>query len=190
MTGMLLEEFRARVAASCAQAGRHTPPLPRVTLMRSDETSAPARVLYQPVVCFIAQGAKQLTLEDRVYDYDAGNYLACSVTLPVIGSISQASREKPYLAISIALDPAILASVLLDMAEAPPEDTRFAAGMMVSPIDPDLLDPVVRLLRLIDRPRDRDMLAPLVERELLYLLLRGPRGALLRQIALGDSRLA
>lgn len=188
MTQTLLPELRTRIRDQCATEGRHAPPLPRVTLLRSDTPTQPTRVLYDPVVCFIAQGAKQVTLENQTFNYDAGHYLVCSVALPVIGAISEASPAAPYLAISIALNPDLLSSVLLDMHG--PTGPADRAGMAVSPIDAQLLDPITRLLRLLDRPRDIPMLAPLIERELLYLLLSGPQGPLLRQITLRDSRLA
>ncbi|MFO1141826.1 MAG: AraC family transcriptional regulator [Amaricoccus sp.] len=65
-----------------------------------------------------------------------------------------------------------------------------SAGIGIAPIGPDLLDPVVRLARLADRPGDAAALAPLAEREVLYRLLSGPQGGMLRQVALADTRLA
>ncbi len=54
---------------------------------------------------------------------------------------------------------------------------------------PELLDAVVRMVRLLDSPRDREVLAPMIEREILWRLLNGPLGGTVRQVGLEDSSL-
>ena len=66
------------------------------------------------------------------------------------------------------------------------EDAAFA----VNPVTPELLDAWLRLLRLLDTPQDIAVLAPLFEQEILYRLLQGPQGSMLRQITRADSRLS
>jgi AraC-like DNA-binding protein len=105
----------------------------------------------------------------------------------VVAAINEASPAAPYLALRLGLDPALIATLLLEM---PAIEGARAIGSGIGAIDPDLLDAVLRLVRLLDRPADAEVLAPLVEREILYRLLRGPQGPMLRQIALADSRLA
>ena len=181
-----LEEFRDRIAAACP-GPRGATPIPRVTLLRAEAPSTPAGVIYDPVVCFAAQGRKRLMLADRVYAYDPAQYLVVSVGLPVIATISDASPEAPYLALRLGLDAGLLASLLLEM---PGTDGPRATGIGIGRLEPDLLDPLMRLMRLLERPNDAAALAPLVEREILYRLLCGPQGPMLRQIALADSRLS
>jgi len=183
-----MTELRTLIERHCA-GPRFEPPIPRVTLLRSLAQTGPARVLYEPLFCVVAQGRKQIMIGDRVLIYDAAKYLVVSVDLPASGSIIDASAEEPYLAFSLRLDRAALAEMLLEMADA--EDPGApAAGMAVCPVDAELLDPVIRLLRLLDSPRDLAILAPLAEREILYRLLNGAQGGMLRQIALADSRLS
>jgi AraC-like DNA-binding protein len=181
-----LREFRERIAAACAGTQRRTP-VPRVTLFRAEAPSDPAKAIYEPVVCFAAQGRKRLLVADRGYAYDQAHYLVVAVDLPVIAAITDASPEAPYLALRLGLDPGLLASLLLEM---PGTDGPRAAGIGIAPLEADLLDPLLRLLRLLDRPNDAAALAPLIEREILYRLLCGPQGSMLRQIALADSRLS
>jgi AraC-like DNA-binding protein len=181
-----IHELRARIAAACPLPGWQTP-IPRVGLLRAEAPTGRAQVMYEPVVCFAAQGRKQLVHDGRVYGYDPEQYLVVSVGLPVLAAITEASRERPYLAMRLALDPGLIAALLLEM---PGTDGPRAAGIGIGPIDAELLDPVLRLVRLLDRPGDAAALAPLVEREILYRLLCGPQGGMLRQIALADSRLA
>jgi AraC-like DNA-binding protein len=181
-----IHEFRDRIAAACP-AGRLDTPIPRVALFRAEAPSSPAGAIYEPVVCFAAQGRKRLMVADRVYGYDPAHYLVVAIDLPVIAGVSEASPEAPYLALRLGLEPALLAALLLEM---PGTDGPRASGIGIGRLDAELLDPVLRLMRLLDRPEEAPVLGPLIEREILYRLLRGPQGPMLRQIALSDSRLS
>ena len=183
-----MNELRDLIERHCVDT-RFSTPIPRVTLLRSCTQTGPARVLYEPLFCVVAQGRKQVMVGDKVLVYDTAKYLVVSVDLPASGAIMDASATEPYLAFSLSLDRTALASMLLELAEIE-EDGSPVAGMAVSPVEAELLDPVVRILRLLDRPRDIEILAPLAEREILYRLLHGAQGRMLRQIALADSRLS
>lgn len=182
-----LHELRDIVLRHCRQAGTGTP-IPRVGLMHSDAPTAPTCTSYEPVFCVVAQGAKRVMLGDRVFEYGAGSYFVVSADLPVIGGVCEASAAAPYLGIGLKLDRTLLADALLDIPVG--TATAPAAGMAVGAVPDDLLEPVVRLARLLDRPADVAVLAPLIEREILYRLALGPQGATLRQITTADSKLA
>lgn len=137
------------------------------------------------LLCVIAQGRKRVLMGGDTLEYDPLTYLVASLNLPVSSQVV----ETPYLSLSLRLEPETLASLLLDMAE----DAEAAAtprALAVCPLKADLLDPVLRLVRLLDQPRDIPIMAPLIEREILYRLLRSPHSALLRQVALPSSRLS
>ena len=184
----MLDELRQLIDRHCA-AARWPTPIPGVTLMRAHAPTVPVGSLCQPLLCVVAQGRKRVLLGEKLFEYDSAKYLIASVDLPITGVVCEASVETPYLALSFVLDPATLAAMLLDMPQSADGGKPFP-GLAVSPMIPDLLDPVLRLLRLLDRPADAKMLAPLAEREILYRLLLGPQGPMLRQIALADSRLS
>ena len=182
-----LEELAALIAAHGASPRRATP-IPHLDLFRSDvEAGVPVQVVYAPRICVIAQGRKRVQLADRTFDYDAASYLVASVHLPVTGQVLDATPERPYLSLSLDLDVDLLSDVMHDM-RAPPTEPEVPRGLAVSPMDDALLDAFVRLLRLLDRPADRPMLAPLIQREILYRLLAGDQAPMLRQIAQRDSR--
>lgn len=181
-----MDEFRDRIAAACA-GPRWASPIPRVGLMRADGPTAAGAALYEPVVCFAAQGRKRLIVGERLHVYDPAHYLVVAVDLPVIAHVTEASPAVPYLALRLSLDRGLIAGLLLEM---PGTEGPRASGVGIGPLDADLLDPLVRLVRLFDRPNDAAALAPLIEREILYRLLCGPQGPMLRQVALADSRLA
>lgn len=164
----------------------------RLGLLRADTPTLPVGVLYQPMLCIVAQGAKRTLLGDAIVDYGAGQYLLVSVDLPVTGCVTQASPQAPYLALSLELDAALLADLLLTLPDtaqhaSPPKPLR---GLAVSTIGGELLDAAVRLLRLLDQPADIPVLAPLIEREIWYRLLTSEHAPLLRQMAQTHSRLA
>ncbi len=143
------------------------------------------------VMALIAQGAKRLAIGDRVFDYRPGQYLVASVDLPITGHYTHASADEPALGFGLILRPSAIASLLLE-ADAGPEPARPApapAGIGVADASPELLDAVVRMVRLLDSPGDRDILAPMIEREILWRLITGPLGQSVRQIGLADSSL-
>lgn len=186
-TPQSLHELRALIAQHCHER-RTTTAIPRVGLVRSDTPTLPVGVVYQPMLCIVAQGAKRTLLGDNIVEYGAGQFLVVSVDLPITGAVVQASPDAPYLAVRLALDPTMLADMLLALPDVAQETP--SPGLAVSPVTPDLLDAAVRLLRLLDRPTDIPMLAPLAEREILYRLLTGAQAPMLRQIAWAHSRTA
>jgi len=153
--------------------------------------AAPAGPLYsvsEPSFCVIVQGSKELFVGDERYRYDASRYLLVSAEVPAVGHIVEASTDRPYLAVRVALDPAVVTAVLTDAGLAVARSDGADKAVAVSRLDLDLLDAVVRLVRLVDSPRDYDQLAPLAAREIVYRLARGEQGRRLRQIAVIDGR--
>ncbi|MEN2518342.1 AraC family transcriptional regulator, partial [Acinetobacter baumannii] len=89
--------------------------------------------------------------------------------LPIAGHVIKASHEEPYLAFRLSLDPAVIASLLLETS-AGNHTGSAAQGLAVSAAPPEIIDPVARLLRLLDRPGDLAVLWPMLEREILWRL--------------------
>jgi len=141
------------------------------------------------VFALIAQGQKRLALGDRVFDYGVGQYLVASVDLPVTGHFVGATPQTPALGVGLQLDPAAIARLLLDAGPGvlPRESGGPVSALAVSDAGGSLLDAVLRLVRLLDEPRDRATLAPLVVNEILWRLITGEQGAAVRQLGLADS---
>lgn len=169
------------------EAGICGTPMPRLQLIRGNEPSSPVPAVYEACLCLIAQGAKRVSLGDHSVVYDASRYLLVSVDLPLVGHVLEASREMPYLCCKIDLDLEALADLLVDKHDKVPR--HDLPVLAVYPGDPDLIDAACRLVALLDRPQDVAVLGPLIEREILYRLLNGPHGALLRHLASVDSHL-
>jgi AraC-like DNA-binding protein len=143
------------------------------------------------VLAVIAQGAKRLALGSRVYEYSAGQYLIASVDMPVTGNFVGATADRPALGFGLILRPAVVAEILLQAAPGDlPPATGVPSGMAVSDTPAELLDAVLRLVHLLDHPRDAAVLAPLIKREILWRVITGEQGAVVRQLGLADSNLA
>jgi AraC-like DNA-binding protein len=161
--------------------------LPGVTIKTSTTPTEPMPGVTHPVVALVAQGAKRTVLADQVLTYGAGEYLIVSTELPVTAHVIEASAGTPYAVVGLTLQPAMIAGLLL---ESPAGAEKVQPGIAVSRATPELLDPIVRLLRLLDRPADLPVLAAAAEREVVWRLLTGEQGAMVRQIGLADSRLS
>jgi AraC-like DNA-binding protein len=124
-----------------------------------------------------------------VYEYGAGQYLIASVDLPITGHYTEASPERPALGFGLTLHPATVAELLLQAPGDLPPAAGAPSGIAVSDAPAELIDAVIRLLRLLDQPRDRAVLAPLIKREILWRIITGEQGAAVRQLGLADSSL-
>jgi AraC-like DNA-binding protein len=144
--------------------------------------------MVEPALALVVQGAKRTVLADREFRYGAGDYLVASVGLPVTGAITRATLSEPFLVLVLHLDPATIAALVLQTAPEPAAPASDC-GLAVSRAGPAMLDAATRLVELLDHPRDAAALAPLYERELLWRLLTGEQGAMVRQIGLAGSHL-
>jgi AraC-like DNA-binding protein len=180
-------ELAERIARLVAEDGC-VAAAPGLDLFRYSSPTGPVYAVNEPSFCIIVQGSKELLLGNERYRYDASRYLLVSAGLPVVGRILEGTRDRPYLAVRIGLDPAIVTAVLMETGLLAGRATRAIKAMTVSLLDANLLDSVVRLVRLVDAPRDYTALAPLAIREIVYRLALGEQGGRLCQIALNAGR--
>jgi AraC-like DNA-binding protein len=162
-----------------------------VWICKTAHTDSPESGMSGTVLAVVAQGGKRLAMGDRVYDYGVGQYLVASVDLPVTGHVIAATPDHPTLGFGMTLEPAAIAELLLQTgpADLPRSPGRARPGIAVSDAPDDLLEAIVRLLRLLDRPGDRKALAPVFKREILWRLMTGEQGDVVRQLGLADSSL-
>ncbi|MGC7404416.1 AraC family transcriptional regulator N-terminal domain-containing protein [Pandoraea pneumonica] len=149
----------------------------------------PKPALQLPAFAVIAQGAKRVQIGDESYAYDPMHYMVSSVHLPVVAQVSGASEHAPYLGLRLDLAVDDVTALIGDEHLPPPAPAESGRGMYVNRLDALLLDAVLRLLRLLETPRDIPILAPMIRREIIYRLLMNGQGVLLRQMALQDSQM-
>jgi AraC-like DNA-binding protein len=181
-----IEDLARLIDRHMTADGSRDTAIPRVGLIRSSAPTQPIQTLYEPSCCIAAQGRKRAVIGGRTHVYDAANYLVVGLDLPVIGAVVEASADRPYLCLRLQLD----RSLLTEMMPADGRGGSEGDAVGVSRLTSETTDAACRLLALLDTPEDAEKLAPLYERELLYRLIRGPQGGLLRQIASGESRIS
>jgi len=177
------------ILARCTEHGElHTTAITGLSLFRRDEPTEPISGMYEPSICMVAQGAKRVLLGDDTYVYDPHHYLITSVHLPTVVQITEASREKPYLGLRLTFDDRELAQLMADSNLPAPREQQSKRGMATGEVTLPLLTAVQRLIGLLEEPEDIPILAPVIQREIIYRLLVGDQGARLRQIASTGSR--
>jgi AraC-like DNA-binding protein len=183
-----MSDLAAIRAAALRHAGAESTAMPRLRVYALDHITEVAALVYDPVVCLVLQGAKRTFIGDRVLEYGAGDCMIVAAEITAMGQICAASPEEPYLAANLYLDPAVISSVLLDMAGLP--EPAIEPGFGVSRANPALLDTWRRMVELLDRPGEIPVMGHHLEHELIFRLLTGPQGTLLRQVARSDTRLS
>jgi AraC-like DNA-binding protein len=181
------EELVERILQALPQDGA-AQPLEGLHLFRSSTPLAPVHSVVRPCLCVIAQGSKEVLLGDSRYVYDPFHYLISTVELPRTSQVLEASPERPYLSLRLDLTPALVGAVMsaahVPAAPANPAKTR---AMNVSPLDGNLQDAVLRLVRLLQTPAEAPVLLPLIQREIVFRLLTGEQAARLYHLASGGS---
>ena len=158
-------------------------PLAGLRLRRASSPTGLGHGVSFPSFCVIAQGSKELLLGDSLYRYNPAQYLISTAALPIASRVVEASPERPYLGIVLKLDSTLVGSVLVEAGHRAPRNATAVTAIDVSVLDANLLDAVVRLIRLLDSPTEVRFLVPLVMREIVYRLMLGAQGARLHQIA-------
>ena len=159
-------------------------PLKGIHLARRSTPSEKIHSVLEPSFCVIAQGSKEVFVGNTRYQYDPFNYFLATIELPRVSQVLDASKDKPYLSFRLELDANIVGSVLVEAGHPIPSGNTDVSAMNVSPIDVDLLDAIVRLVRLLDTLNEVRMLMPLITREIIYRLLMGDQGARLRYLTI------
>lgn len=190
---MTLQELGALVAQHASQGVTPTR-IPGVSVARMDGTGSLDESSTGTVLAMIANGTKRLSVGDTVHDYGPGQYLVASVDLPVTGQFTDATPERPALGFGLELRPEVIAELMLNPAAAdftrPSRGESSPPAVAVGTASARLIDATVRMLRLLETPHDIPVLAPMIEREILWLLMSGERGATVRQLGLADSSLS
>jgi len=181
-------ELAALIERMTGTDGAHETVFPRLGFSRTTQVHHPIHSICEPSFCILAQGSKRVLLGDEVYIYDSNQYLVASQNLPVSSQIIDASPEAPYLGLRLSFDVQEIAELALEfgLADSGPK-IPSQRGIFTGALSSTLLEPVLRLMKLLGTPEDVPALAPLISREILYRLLRSPDGWRLAQMAVVDS---
>jgi AraC-like DNA-binding protein len=184
----LRAELARKIALFMGSAEKRVTDIPGLMLVRRTAPTAPCSMTYEPSVTVIAQGRKRVELGRNVFIYDPSRFLLTSIDLPVISRVIEASAQVPCLALSLKLEMPVVRELLgreeIQVAEAPSDTPGMATGETTV----ELLHACCRLVDLLHTPQDIPFLSGLIQREIIYRILRSTEGARLRAIAtLGEQ---
>jgi AraC-like DNA-binding protein len=163
--------------------GTHATSIPGVRLTRRSSPEARHPAIYEPLIIFLAQGRKHVFLGDEVLKYDADHYLALSVPVPVECEVVEASERQPLLAVSVLVEPAMLAEILVSLDEPVRPQASMPRGIFSSELSPELYGCVVRLVESLGSASDSRILGRQIVREIVYRVLQDEPGGALRALA-------
>jgi AraC-like DNA-binding protein len=184
----LASEVGRIIARFADSDGAHDTPISGLAFHRWSQPTAASCNVCRPIVSFIAQGEKRVTLGDEARDYESDHYLLVSFDLPIISEVRRATPEEPFLSLSLDLDLGIIADLMASTDDRLSRDVPTERGLAVGRLTPELGDALLRLARLLEAPHEVPVLAPLIEREIFFRLLVGEHGARLRHLVAVDSQ--
>jgi AraC-like DNA-binding protein len=183
-----LEQLKTQLSSHMPADGVKECIIPELYLYRTEVTTDVTPVVYDPSLCIMLQGEKEVYLNNDKLVYDPLSYLLVPVTVPVSGKVTKASVNKPYLALKRTIDLKNLADLVIDLGGRVERSKDQVKAMSVGRVDEALLSAVSRMVQLLDKPSDIPVLYPLLKREILYRLLLGDLGSQLRDFMLLDSQ--
>ena len=177
-----------KIAAHTQAEGPVRTTVPGLGLSRRSATTECYSAAYEPELIVFAQGEKRVTVGGVTHVCDGSKFLLTSIDLPVVGQFTQASKSEPFLALALKLEMPAVREILSQEEFLTPETSFGAHGLALGQTPPELLIACCRLLDLLDTPRDIPFLSGLIQREIIYRVLRSPLGRHLRAIAtLGEQ---
>ncbi len=181
-------DLARKIADHIQSDGRAITGVPGLSLYRKSAPTECTSAAYEPELIVFAQGEKRINVGGTTLICDNSTFLLTSIDMPVISQVTKATREEPILAILLRLDMPSVREILSQAEFHAPDAVTGARGMAVGKTSPELFDACFRLLDLLDAPQDIPFLSHLIQREVIYRLLRGPLGMHLRSIAtLGEQ---
>ena len=153
--------------------------LPDIRLLYGTQPHPRTPVMYQPGSIFLFSGNKTGYLNNRVFRYDANEYLLLTVPLP-FECETYATPETPLAGIRINVDVQQLQTLLMDIGEDEAfRPAQCASGINSAVLSDEILCAIERLIDVLEKPLDARILGKSIIREILYHVLMGPRGGAL-----------
>jgi AraC-like DNA-binding protein len=160
-------------------------PLPGVEYMRAVVSTPRHPIVYTPRIVIIGQGHKRVWLGEKEFVYDPDHLLVLSVPMP-FECQTTASGEEPLLGLVIGVDPILVGELLLEMGDAvSAEPSSYVSS---TAIDADVTDAAVRLVEALASPTDSRIIGPQIVREIVYRVLTGEQGDVLKLLTSQGSR--
>jgi AraC-like DNA-binding protein len=177
------KELATKIAALAQSAGANPTAIPGLTLYRRTTPTACFLATYEPSVSVFVQGRKRVNLRGTIYVCDGSSFLLSSIDVPAESQIIEASERVPLLSMFLRLDLPTVREVMSREELPEPKTTVQSRGIAVGETTVGLLGACSRLIELLESPEDIPFLSHLIQREIIYRILRTPQGEGLRAIA-------
>lgn len=174
------EQIKERMLQRLTATGKVETAIDGLFLMRQDESHKVQCCVSQPLVGVIIQGSKCTVVGSETFSYGANQGLLVGVDMPSTFYVCDASAEQPFLSLSLHLDSSLITRLAVEIPQS--GDVESSRGTALADMEPEVLDALLRLLDLLDKPQERAVLSPMIIREIHYRLLTGPLGAHLRKL--------
>jgi AraC-like DNA-binding protein len=182
------KELARKIADRALVDGDTITEIPGLRLYRRSAPSACNSAAYEPSLVVFLQGQKQINVGRTLYICDGSNFVLTSVDLPVVSQVVAATEKEPMLGMVLKLEMTAVREILAQQEFHLRGESADARGMAVGVTSLELLSACSRLVDLLDAPEDIPFLGSLIQREIVFRLLRSPQGKHLRAIAtLGEQ---
>ncbi|MFJ9448777.1 MULTISPECIES: AraC family transcriptional regulator N-terminal domain-containing protein [unclassified Herbaspirillum] len=178
-----LARLREQVAAHfdgvpAAQRDVHTA-IPWLSFIRLSQPTALSRGMLEPSMCLVVQGGKKVLIGKEVNQYGAGSYVLSAIDLPVSGQVVEATAAQPYYGVRIDLDPKEIAALIIELNLPAPPRRGTRVGAYVDESDAGLQEAFLRLVLLLEQPKDIPALSRILKQEIMYRLIAARNGDVL-----------
>lgn len=189
----LFEAYRAElikmIEAKRVEDGTIKTDIPTLSFYTSKSTTEFATVIYEPSLCLVLQGSKALILGDENYSYDPEHYLLASIHMPSRVRIMEASNKEPYISLKLTFTMEDIFEVMkeIDTKARISNPTSPELGLCFGDMNLSIIDPLTRLVRLLDTPHNIKFMVPMIIKEILYHVITDKGGDFLRKYVMDGS---
>jgi AraC-like DNA-binding protein len=177
------EKLARKIAAYAQSVGENPTAIGGLALYRRTTPTPCLLAKYEPSLTVFVQGRKRVNLAGTVYVCDGSSFLLSSIDVPAESQIVEASEQVPLLSMFLRLDMPTVREIISREELPEPETSVHSRGLAVGETTAGLLSACSRLLELLETPEDIPFLSHLIQREIVYRILRTPQGERLRAIA-------
>ncbi|MDD5051589.1 MAG: AraC family transcriptional regulator [Sulfuricurvum sp.] len=185
--GIYHQELKNRIETTYAGEERIETAIDALRFYLISNPTEMLATVYNPSICIIVQGAKKVGIGEELLGYDPYTYLLASVHMPANVRVSEASPEHPYMGLTITFTMEQIFDVLKDLGPVSKPQGGPKRGLYFGDMQLRLLEPITRLVRLLDSPEDISIMTPLILKEILYVLMRDQGGDFIRQFIMDGN---
>lgn len=184
-----LKELLEQVKSIKWNEGFNDTLIPGLKLIKTTKANDKTPSIQKPSICLVLQGAKKVIVGDQVLSYAPGEFIVASIEVPVTGLVTDASAQRPYLCLMLEVDPSIVFEVLQELPTTKVANIKEKSGVYVGSANSEIYDAFLRLVKSMDVTLELKFMVPLIVREIIFRLLEGDKGAILRQMGMAGSHM-